>query len=92
MFFLQSACSPFDPFSTIEVDKLNFGNQSSAIELFVKGGITSQLAYHKLTIEKPGSIVNGQKTASIMDAVPYIICELDTIRYVLIDKIGRAHV
>ncbi len=88
LLLLQFACSRFDPFSTIKVSDLNFGDQISTVELFVKGGITSQLTFHKLIIEKPGSILNGQKTVSIIDAVPYIISGFDTIRYALIDTLG----
>ena len=88
LLMLQFACSGFDPFSTIEVSDLNFGDQISTVELFVNGGITSQLTYHKLIIEKPGSILNGQQSISIIDAVPYIISGFDTIKYVLIDTLG----
>lgn len=82
-------CEAFSPFDKIGLDELDFGDQSNTIELFVTGGLTTQLAYHRLKIQKPGSILKNEQSQIITDVTPYIISELDTIEYILIDTIGQ---
>lgn len=84
--FLVSACN-FSQFDDMKVADLDFGDPSNTLDIFVKGGITSELAYHQLIIEKPGSFLNETSPEIVTDATVRIINEQDTIEYILIDTV-----
>lgn len=84
---LVISCNGVSHFNEIELDKLNFGEQSDQVEVFITGGITSQLAYHKLIIEKPGSIENQSKAERVTTANVWLVSGIDTIDYIIIDTI-----
>ena len=89
--FLLLSCEPFSQFGSIEINELDFGSQPSPVEIFVTGGITSQLAYHQIVIEQPGDVLSGREPEFIKNATVRIIGSIDTIEYVLIDTTYRPY-
>lgn len=61
------------------LDELNYGSSELAIDLFVEGGITTQMAYHKLLLSKPGNYADNSEAEAISEAEIYIVSSTDEI-------------
>lgn len=82
---LLNSCETWD-FKNI--DELNYGKSELNIDLFVEGGITSQLAYHRILLSKPGNYVDNSNSEAISNADVYIVSsQEDTIKFVCIDTV-----
>ncbi len=70
------------------IDELNYGNSEMNIDLFVEGGITTQLAFHKILLSKPGNYVDNSNSEGITNADVYIVSsQNDTINFICIDTV-----
>lgn len=80
--FSLTACTSWDYFN---IDEFPMSNSAHEIELYIDGGITSQLAFYAITIAKPGSYLNNTKPEYISDATVFITSQTDTIYFLSTD-------
>ena len=83
--FIFNSCDTWD---FRNIDELDFGNSEMNIDLFVEGGITTQLAFHKIFLSKPANYIDNSNSEAITDANIYIVSSLnDTIKFTCIDTV-----
>lgn len=83
LFLLTASCETWDYYT---LDKFNFDGTSHTVKVFVEGGITTQNAYHRISLYKPSDYLLGTTTENIISAKVYVTHENDTFFFKPITK------
>ncbi len=76
LLLLAGSCETWEYYT---LDEFNFEGTGHSVKVFVDGGITTQNAYHRISLYKPSDFLAGTSTESIVSAKVYVIHRNDTL-------------